>query len=92
MIELDKESFKIAKQYSPQPWKEIFLFGAKFTFHKHHSGEHLAWSTRSRYGSSDVDIHHRGRFTWHSMKKTLERYLNYHNSYLRRVIIMRQFK
>jgi len=87
MIQLDKHSLKIGALHNSLKYAHLFGF-LDIPFRKQGSGEHISW----RHQERDLDIYHSGPFTWFSIKKTLEKYLNYENSYFRKVIIKRAFR
>lgn len=93
MIELNRDNFKIRESYITY-YKTITLYDVlSLDFKKSSTGKYLTWEYPSgRYTKSEIRIVHRGRFAWHNVKNTLEKYLNYDNSLLRRVIIKRAFK
>lgn len=90
MIELNRDNFKIRESYVTY-YKTITLYDVlSLDFRKSSTGKYLAWEYPSgRYARSGMRIVHLGRFTWHNVKNTLEKYLNYDNSFLRKMIIKR---
>jgi len=94
MIELTKDTLQLEKQYSPH-LRTIVLFGElKLSFWKQGRGDYLYWEHGGKHLGSETGLRitHSGKMTWHSIKKTLEQYLNYHESHLRKVIIKSTFK
>ena len=97
MIELNRDSLKLEKAYSPR-YRTVVLFGIlKISFRKKYSKDFLHWETEGGHtlGGKVVPgfyIHHKGRLTWHSVKKTLETHLNRVDNPVLKAVIKKTFK
>ena len=96
MIKLTKDNLdlKASSAYGSNYSREYSLFGLNGRLKKKGKGEFLVWTNRTEAFADQIkgvliDVH--GKLTWHTLKDSLERSLNYQPSHLRYAIMKGQF-